>query len=104
MPFSFECPYCGELISGLEDLEYIRAYKLCPECETTFDDDELEEWLPDEDLLEDEDVEYGIGEGDDDDDEEEESSDPGFDDADDTIVDDDDDDDESVDEDEDAAD
>jgi clumping factor B len=68
MPFSFECPYCGEVISESDDLEYILLHKLCPECEASFDDDELEELLPEEDLIDDN-GEYGYGEGDDDDDE-----------------------------------
>jgi len=72
MPFSFECPYCGEVISESDDLEYILLHKLCPECEASFDDDELEELLPEEDLIDDN-GDYGYGEGDDDDDDEDSS-------------------------------
>lgn len=67
MPFTFECPYCGELIADLDDLEYIRSHKLCPECDATFEDDDLEDLLPEDEIIgdEDDDLQYD-GEDDDD--------------------------------------
>lgn len=51
MPFTFECPYCGELIASPDDLEYIRSHRLCPECDASFEDDDLEDLLPEDDEL-----------------------------------------------------
>ena len=38
MPVSFECPYCGETFKEADDIEYVRSYKTCPECDATFDE------------------------------------------------------------------
>ncbi len=62
MIVTFECPYCGELISDADDLEFIRSNKICSVCEAGLDDVELDELLPeegDDPIVTDEDDEYG---------------------------------------------
>lgn len=49
MPFTFECPYCGDQFSDRDDLDDLRAEQSCPGCQTEFDPDELDELLPDAD-------------------------------------------------------
>lgn len=97
MAVKFECPYCGESFTESDDIDYIRSYKVCPECDATFDEDELDELLPaedeeeaetaegtvedvDEPAYDDEDIEVDDADlddvdGDDDEDEEEEEDD-----------------------------
>ncbi len=61
MPTKFECPYCGEMLSTAEDLEFLRTNRTCPECEAGLDDEDLDVLLSEEDddyLEEDEEAEY----------------------------------------------
>ena len=48
MPVRFECPYCGSMLSDSDDIEFLRSHRTCPECEAAFDEEELEDLLPEE--------------------------------------------------------
>jgi len=66
MSFKFECPYCGESFEDPDDIEHVQSYSTCPGCDANYDEEELEDLLPDEDL-QDEPI-YGSDDDDDDDD------------------------------------